>query len=518
MGDAEEAGEAPIEGEAASFLAGYKLLRELFNQKVQAGEFTPERQQALETVLDELGAILRDNPDDLPGMMSRMARVRDLMGRMGGAVEAPTYEGGPSPAGSRAETVSRLLQGVKRYLVIEGTRPNKTSAEHEAVQELFVRAARLGTAINQAAGDDEAVYGLERESVRKLALDVRSYHLLNHLTLARPVWPAPPVVADANGIFFSGGAELEQLLGQVCEARRLTVLNPSSGKDYAGARWADLRRCNVAVFDFTVEQPEALAPIAYELGIALALGRNVVVAAGPSAVPFDVDIVPLQLPGDADDGARLAVAVEDALYGQQRGGGDTSVPEAIEYAKQVFGPQASRFEIRHTLELLEQASTDPVKVSQVMPELLGYGGREAPIPIHPAWPGIYPEPGARRCFHIMPFSLDWSDAVMAVAMAACEEASCDYVRGDAVRDARIIRSIWDEIGRASHLLVDLTGFNANVALELGIAHALGRETLIVGQDDTVDRLFPSLAKVRVQRYSLASGGTELQELIRGFLS
>ncbi|HSG82027.1 MAG TPA: YkvA family protein [Gemmatimonadota bacterium] len=517
--DAGAATDAAAAGEAAGFMAGYQMLLELFRQKAQAGEFTPERQQALETVLDELGTMLKNDPDDLAGMMSRMARVRELMGRMGGALETPTYEGGSAAvAGSRAATVERLLQGVKRYLVIEGTRPNKKNDESQAVQDLFVRAARLGTAINQAADDDEAVCGLEQQRVRKLAMDVRSYHLLNHLTLARPIWPAPPVVADPNGIFFSGGAALGRLLSEVCEARRLTVLSSRSGKRYAGARWGDLRRCNVAVFDFTAGEPEALAPIAYELGIALALGRNIVVVSGDGAVPFNVDIVPLQLQGDDGDGERLAGAVDEALYAQQRGGGDTSVPETIEYARGVFAPLAARFEIRHTLELLQEASEDPVKASHLMPELLGFVGREAPVPIYPAWPGIYPEPGARRCFHIMPFSLDWSDAVMALATAACKEAGCEYVRGDVAQDARIIRSIWDEIGRASHLVVDLTGFNANVALELGVAHVLGRATLIVGQDDTVDRLFPSLAKVRVHRYSLDSGGIELQKVLRSFLS
>ncbi len=60
--------------------------------------------------------------------------------------------------------------------------------------------------------------------------------------------------------------------------------------------------------------------------------------------------------------------------------------------------------------------------------------------------------------------------------------SVEYIRGDHVLDADIIRSIWDNLCQATHVLVDLTGLNANVALELGIAHTLGRNVLLVSQD------------------------------------
>jgi hypothetical protein len=71
-----------------------------------------------------------------------------------------------------------------------------------------------------------------------------------------------------------------------------------------------------------------------------------------------------------------------------------------------------------------------------------------------------------------------------------------------VPDADIIRSIWDNLCQASHVVVDLTGLNANVALELGIAHALGRNVLLVTQDDLDRAPFKSLGKLRVHRYSL----------------
>ena len=91
------------------------------------------------------------------------------------------------------------------------------------------------------------------------------------------------------------------------------------------------------------------------------------------------------------------------------------------------------------------------------------------------------------------------------------------MRGDRVLDPDVIRSIWKELNLASHVLVDLTDFNLNVTLELGIADALGGQTLIVGQGDAVDRLFATIAKRRFQRYEQASGA-ELRDQVVQFLS
>ena len=89
-----------------------------------------------------------------------------------------------------------------------------------------------------------------------------------------------------------------------------------------------------------------------------------------------------------------------------------------------------------------------------------------------------------------------------------------YVRGDEAIDPNVIRSIWEELARATHVVADLTGFNANVALEMGIAHTLGRPCLLVGQHDTIRRLFPMIAKQRLHTYTALS---DLGCQVAGFL-
>jgi hypothetical protein len=95
----------------------------------------------------------------------------------------------------------------------------------------------------------------------------------------------------------------------------------------------------------------------------------------------------------------------------------------------------------------------------------------------------------------------------------------------AERIQNILRRIWSELSRSTHVIVDLTNFNPNVALELGMAHTLGRNTLMVAQGNAVSYLFPSIAKLDVHSYpawqpqgrSLKDGGQELRRRLSAFL-
>jgi len=76
-----------------------------------------------------------------------------------------------------------------------------------------------------------------------------------------------------------------------------------------------------------------------------------------------------------------------------------------------------------------------------------------------------------------------------------------------------MHSIWEEICLANIILVDLTDFNANVTLELGIAYALGKNVLLVGQSGTEKQLFPHVEKLRVKIYN---NFNQLEMLIRDY--
>ena len=180
---------------------------------------------------------------------------------------------------------------------------------------------------------------------------------------------------------------------------------------------------------------------------------------------------------------------------------------------------------RVSLELIDDTVTrDPITFRRFVEPVLGSAGPGAPQLILPAWPGRYPVVEVKRMFHVTPFGPSWAERTMDIAEQACKGAASpvQYIRGDRVLDPDIIRSIWNNICQASHILVDLTGLNANVALELGIAHVLGPENriLIVTQDSEVKKYFPAIAKTRMHFYSLSSeqGLNSLQKVLNRFLT
>ncbi len=122
----------------------------------------------------------------------------------------------------------------------------------------------------------------------------------------------------------------------------------------------------------------------------------------------------------------------------------------------------------------------------------------------------------------MPFGPSWAAELMEIVTSACNTSNepIVYIRGDQSPDSDIISSIWDQLCQASHVVVDLTGFNANVGIELGMAHTLGRNVLIMVQDD-INLQYPLvIAKMRIHRYSIleANGMKSIRQMIDKFLA
>jgi hypothetical protein len=100
-------------------------------------------------------------------------------------------------------------------------------------------------------------------------------------------------------------------------------------------------------------------------------------------------------------------------------------------------------------------------------------------PVEPEIPTTA-EPGSGRqfldtCFVMMPFG-EWMDAYYReIYMPAIREAGMEPVRADELfSTGSVIEQIWEQISRAKVLLADLTGKNANVFYELGLAHAANK--------------------------------------------
>src|SRR5215211_6763099 len=212
-----------------------------------------------------------------------------------------------------------------------------TSAEHDALQALFVRLARI-TARLDTALDEAAVLQIEVEQARWTAMEQRDLLQRRHLNIAGPPWRAPGS-RDANLVFISGPQATRSVLADLVRPLRV-ALNPSSHTaDAAAARWGDLRAAGSAIFDLTGHDPQAH----YDLGVALTLGTHMVVLADARThVPFDVgqDIVTYQ-PGSV--GGVLPAVLNTALYGAATVTDPrSSVDAAVDHARMLAGKHGTR--------------------------------------------------------------------------------------------------------------------------------------------------------------------------------
>lgn len=500
----------------------FRMLLERYQRDVAANLVAPERRQALEPLLADLEALFDQDTPTLNEDVASSGRIKELIARASPLLATPSIGKAPPAPGSRAAMLVSFVGGLKAFLSGEVLEPNRGSVERQAAMQLFARLGATDPAIFEIAENDARLLAYERDVLRQLSMDIDQYALREHLVLAPvvpdPLWLTTPRPLEPNTVFFSGRASIRGLIARVCADRGLTLRSEVRGRgDVGQARWDDLRTAHLAVFDLGTQGVERAA-VCYELGMARAAGRRAVIfAPAGETLPFNVDVAPFALGDEEEENGVIAgEAIDAALFMVQRAQLGSSVQKTVAYAKQRFNTPEASPEVRQFFSMIDEAEGDPIEVWRLMQTSLGYIGTTPLRLMRSAWPADYPSPHSPRLFHVMPFSEKWSDAVSRIAADACR-GGADYVRGDAPRDPRIIRAIWDEICRATHILVDITTFNANVALELGIAHALGRHVLVVAQQGMQQELFPLLRHVRVALYQPGDDGSSLRSVVAQFL-
>ena len=120
----------------------------------------------------------------------------------------------------------------------------------------------------------------------------------------------------------------------------------------------------------------------------------------------------------------------------------------------------------------------------------------------------------RLAFVPMPFKEDLTRIYREIVKPVVEAAGLVCRRADDLKTTRaIIQDIWKAICEARLVIADLTGLNANVAYELGIAHTVGKETILIYQlNPGEDLTFPfDLAHIRrIEYHDSATGGRKLE--------
>ena len=136
---------------------------------------------------------------------------------------------------------------------------------------------------------------------------------------------------------------------------------------------------------------------------------------------------------------------------------------------------------------------------------------------------LFGQPAFRQdpqlCFVIMPFDQELTDIYQTFVKPTVEEQNLVCRRADDIRTNRaIMDNIWKSICEARLVIADLTMGNANVFYELGIAHTVGKETILISQRNEHRRPFDVLHLRTIIYENTAVGGERLREELRQSLT
>lgn len=512
--------------QGADALRGVQAMKQLLEQQIDSGEVRGERAVALRRTLAQIEAVLAASDRGEIGPAQAAQRIKQVYADSASMLADPGAASRIARATPRQKEIDAYAGAMKVALGRE-LMESPPAATASAIGAVL---GDLTTFQQRVAGvtDDDALAELERDVLRPAARARHELAMTRHALLARPLWESVEHVAQVNAVAYSGAADLQQALEAALAPRRLAVAGTRRLQGHGQVRWDELNRCHVAVFDLrrandiaslVTSKPKRareLVAAAYELGMAFALGKPVVVVASPGTVlPFDVDLAPLVLDGDEDDAALLQQAVDEAMYVPQRAARASSIAESIAFLDRLTAGHPKRRAFEGMGWLDPALARDPATFAANTEQMIRDLGAPPWRLLRPAWPGTYAEAGVRRCFHVMPFGPDWADAVRDAAREACAERGFLYRRGDEAEEGRIIQAIWDDLCRADLVLVDLTGANLNVMIELGIAHAIGRPVLAVQQRDAVDVRPRHIEKLRFLSYGSPQ---ELTQVLRARLN
>jgi hypothetical protein len=158
---------------------------------------------------------------------------------------------------------------------------------------------------------------------------------------------------------------------------------------------------------------------------------------------------------------------------------------------------------------------DAIAKSHVESELQRVNSEMNTIQINPIFgPAQYKVDG-RLAFVLMPFTEELTEIYQTVVKPTVEKKEFGLVckRADDIKSNRaIIQDIWKSICEARIVIADMSNLNPNVMYELGIAHTIGKETVLLYQKTKQELRFPfDLSHIRRIEYENTMPGAKALE-------
>jgi hypothetical protein len=114
-----------------------------------------------------------------------------------------------------------------------------------------------------------------------------------------------------------------------------------------------------------------------------------------------------------------------------------------------------------------------------------------------------------QCFVIMPYSERWSTGLEKILGEICREVGIEFIIAKTMDGRFIPYDIWRGITGSGIMIADLTGANANVTYEIGLADVLGRDVILICQGEKVP--FDFLGQRLILYEDSISGTLKLRE-------
>jgi hypothetical protein len=497
-----------------------ELLEARLASEATDGKVSPVRTRALEMLIEQIKQVFRSPQSDLQDQASNMQKLKDLMGQATPFLAKPSF-GIPEPSeGTNASAYLNLISELKGAILVELIAPGKSSHESEESLNLYPIASEVERALYEAQDSDKLADQIFKDQIIPLALRIRKFTNRKHFMLAQPLWGSLSAVTDPSVVSYSGPSSMQTAVSASAAALDIRVLSTGSLESFSLNRFEKICRSAACIFDFSGTNLER-AGVAFELGIAMALGNPIVITCEEGVeLPFDVDIAPIVYKDANSAEPSIRKAITEALIWvnpkNKRDGYHSTLAHVLKFDK-----RPSNDYVNQTLKMIERSDkSDAVLALRNTQLLISYLNNEYQL-IYPRWIPVY-EGEAKTIFHIMPFSETWSPKVMDAVWSATTLVNAEYVRGDTPHPgdkntSNILQFIWEKIASSSMIVADLSAFNANVFFELGLALTIGKKVLMVAHKSALKdiHIFRMISKERIAVYNSFE---ELQEITSRFLS